>query len=86
MQSDHSALGKAVKLARQRKNLSQETLAEILDITPTHLKHIESGHRNPSVDLLFRMARALQMSWTMCISRTPVALFKFSKAQLLLGL
>jgi transcriptional regulator with XRE-family HTH domain len=85
MQSDHSALGKAVKLARQRKNLSQETLAEILDITPTHLKHIESGHRNPSVDLLFRMARALQMSLDDVIfPERQLPSLNFQKAQLLL--
>lgn len=85
MQSDYSTLGKAVKLARQKKNLSQETLAEILDITPTHLKHIESGHRNPSVDLLFRMARTLQMSLDDVIfPERQLPSLNFQRAQLLL--
>lgn len=85
MQTDYSALGKAVKLARQKRNLSQETLAEILDITPTHLKHIESGHRNPSVELLFKIARALQMSLDDVIfPERKLPSLNFQKAQLLL--
>ena len=85
MQLDNSALGKAIKLARQKKDLSQEALAEILDITPTHLKHIESGHRNPSIDLLFRMARVLQMSLDDVIfPERQLPSLNYQKAQLLL--
>ena len=55
-------LGRAIKLARLNKNISQEKLSELVDITPTHLKHIESGHRNPSVTVLFKLMRILQFS------------------------
>ncbi len=85
MESDKIALGSAVKIARQRKNLSQEALAEILDITPTHLKHIESGHRNPSIALLFKIARVLQMSLDDVIfPERQLPSLTFQKAQLLL--
>ena len=33
-------LGTAIRNARQKHNLSQEQLAELVEITPTHLKHI----------------------------------------------
>ena len=36
------ALGNAIKEARMKQNLSQEILAEMIGISPTHLKHIES--------------------------------------------
>ena len=55
-------LGVVIKQSRLDKRFSQEQLAEILDITPTHVKHIESGRRKPSVDLLFQMADVLGFS------------------------
>ena len=85
MEPDKIALGSAIKIARQKKDLSQEALAEILDITPTHLKHIESGHRNPSIQLLFKIARVLQMSLDDVIfPERKLPSLKFQKAQLLL--
>lgn len=39
-----------------------EKLAEIVDITPTHLKHIESEHRKPSIEVLFKLVYALRIS------------------------
>lgn len=55
-------LGNAIREARIRNNMSQERLAELAGITPTHMKHIESGHRNPSVDVLFRITKILHLS------------------------
>jgi len=54
--------GEHIKNARIKKELAQEALAELLDITPTHVKHIESGHGKPSIDILFRTAKLLDMS------------------------
>ena len=59
---DRTALGTAIRAARLKKGLTQEQLAEIAEITPTHEKHIESGHRLPSVEVLFALAQALNMS------------------------
>ena len=56
------ALGNAIKEARIKQNLSQEILAEMIGISPTHLKHIESEHRKPSIEVLFRIAQTLNMS------------------------
>ena len=59
---DRIALGMAIKTARLKKGCTQEQLAEIVEITPTHEKHIESGHRLPSVEVLFSIAQALDLS------------------------
>ena len=59
---DRLALGAAIRAARLKKNITQEELAEILGISPTHEKHIESGHRLPSVEVLFSIAQALDLS------------------------
>lgn len=55
-------LGNAIKEARINQNFSQETFSEMIGISPTHLKHIESEHRKPSIEVLFRIAQTLNMS------------------------
>ena len=55
-------LGEAIRSARIRKGLTQEALAELLDITPIHLKNMESSRRKPSVPLLFEMMELLDFS------------------------
>lgn len=55
-------LGEAIRAARMRKGLTQEALAELLDITPIHLKNMESSRRKPSVPLLFAMMELLDLS------------------------
>ncbi|MBD5161507.1 MAG: helix-turn-helix transcriptional regulator [Oscillibacter sp.] len=55
-------LGEAIRAARMRKGLTQEALSELLDITPIHLKNIESSRRKPSVPLLFSLMRLLDFS------------------------
>lgn len=55
-------LGTAIQKARINRGISQEKLAEAMDVTPTHIRHIESGHRKPSVELLFALAKYLDIS------------------------
>ena len=62
MSLEKGILGNTIRNARIKKGLSQETLAEMVGITPTHLKHIESEHRKPSIDVLIEIAQILQMS------------------------
>ena len=46
MDGELRELGEAIRAARMRKGLTQEALAELLDITPIHLKNMESA-RSP---------------------------------------
>ena len=62
MELPHGLLGSAIKKARLDKSLTQEKLAEIINITPTHMKQIESERRNPSIDVLYRIVYALDLS------------------------
>ncbi len=55
-------LGGAIRTARIERGLSQEELAEMVEITPTHLKHIESEHRKPSLEVLYKLTVALRLS------------------------
>lgn len=55
-------LGRAIRESRLANNYSQEALAESVGITPTHMKHIESGHRLPSIAVLYNIVITLRMS------------------------
>lgn len=56
-----TALQRAIRQERKSKRITYEELAEMLDISPTHIKHIESGHRKPSIEILFEIARVLNL-------------------------
>lgn len=62
MSLQRGVLGNAIRTARIRAGYTHEELAELLDITPTHLKHIESEHRRPSVEVLLNMMELLHLS------------------------
>lgn len=55
-------LGNMIWATRKARGMTQEELAEQVDITTSHLKHIESGHRNPSIEVLFALAKVLDLS------------------------
>lgn len=55
-------LGNSIREARIQKGYSQEELSEKVGVTPTHIKHIESGHRQPSVPLLYSLVKILDLS------------------------
>lgn len=59
---DYYALGERIRSARQKKHLTQEKLGELCDLSTAHIGHIERGTRILSVDTLFRVATALDVS------------------------
>jgi len=59
---DQIAIGARIKAAQDRVNLTQEQLAEIIDISPTHMSVIERGVKTPKLDTFVRIANALGVS------------------------
>lgn len=57
-----TALREAIRNERKNKRITQEELAEMLEVSPTHIKHIESGHRKPSIEILFEISKILNIS------------------------
>lgn len=53
--------GVKVKFHREAMNLSQEKFAHKADIHRTYLVGIESGARNPSLTMVYKIARALKI-------------------------
>jgi transcriptional regulator with XRE-family HTH domain len=62
MTMDKKALGAAVKAARMENRITQEQLAEMIGIAPSHVKQIEAGNRNPSIEVLYKLALKLNFS------------------------
>lgn len=50
-----------LKFYRKQKILSQEKLAELCNVSTSTIGCIESAHQNPSIDLVFRIAKALSI-------------------------
>ena len=59
---DLQKFGKRLKALRLDHNLTQLELAEILDMSPNFIGMIERGERNTTVENVFRIARALNIT------------------------
>ncbi len=61
METPKGLLGARIKELRKLRGLSQEKLAEMIDIDPKHLSRIEVGRGFPSMDTLAAIAKSLKM-------------------------
>ena len=68
MGSPKLTLGKALRELRQRSRLTQVELAQRLDVGPTYISHLEGDRREPSLDLLRRLAQVLDVSYPLLIA------------------
>lgn len=66
MTFDVKACGARIRDLRMKNGLTQETLAEDLNITDVHLRRIESGVRGGSIELLIELAWQLLFSLESC--------------------
>lgn len=55
------AFGQAVKAIRMEKGISQEKLAELVDLHRTYISDIERGGRNVSLVNIYRIAEGLEV-------------------------
>ena len=62
MELDYKAIGKRIKIARIQMDLTQETLSEIVGISPTHMSNIETGTTKVSLTTIVTIANALQVT------------------------
>lgn len=59
---DFKAIGLKIKVRRQAQNITQEFIANQLDVNPSHISNIECGRANPSLTALVKIANILQCS------------------------
>lgn len=59
---DYKALGEQIRYVRNLQHMSQESLAELCDISPSFMGHIERGTRKMSMETFVSVANALHVS------------------------
>lgn len=57
------SIGKKIREQRLRKNISQEKLAEIIDVTPSYISNLESGNRVASLPTMLEIVNVLDLSF-----------------------
>ena len=51
--------GKAIRVVRAVRGLGQRELAKLIGFSNAYLSQVENGHREPSLDLLTKVAEAV---------------------------
>ncbi len=59
---DTKAIGARIKTARKVKNITQEDLAAMIDLSSTHISVIERGIKAPKLETFVSIANALEVS------------------------
>ena len=59
---DLKDVGLRIKKTREAKGLTQEELAALVDLSPTHISVIECGQKIPKLDTFVAIANALDVS------------------------
>ncbi len=61
--SSHQLLGRNIGRLRSQSGLTQEALAEKAEISRGFLQEIEKGGKNPTINVVTRLKRALRCPW-----------------------
>lgn len=59
---DYTDIGTRIRAARRRKGLTQEQLADAVDVGTTHISHIETGNTIPSLKTFIAIVNVLGCS------------------------
>lgn len=71
---NYSQIGRRIKQYRQKAGLTQEQLAEKIDVATSTIAHAESGTSKPSLPLLLKAANALNITLDQLVcDNLPVA-------------
>ena len=63
MSSDiRKKFSKRLKMLREERHLSQEDLALLCNVDRTHIGRIERMERNPSLEILYKIAKGLKIT------------------------
>ncbi|MCL2661985.1 MAG: helix-turn-helix domain-containing protein [Oscillospiraceae bacterium] len=65
---NYVAMGERIRRARENARLTQWQLADICFLSAAHMGHIERGSRLPSLEAVFRISKALNISMDYLIS------------------
>lgn len=58
----YEAIGSRIQYIRKKKNITQEELAKKVDLARTSIVHIERGHQRLTIERLYKISNALDVS------------------------
>ena len=58
---DYAAIGRRVRRIRKARKMTQEKLAELVNISTVYISHIETGSAKPSLPVVVAIANALDV-------------------------
>lgn len=70
---DYYKIGQQIRKIRRAHGLSQEELAEKVNISTTHMSHIETGNTKLSLPVLVDIAVALEVRTDDLLNKNPAA-------------
>ena len=56
-------LGRNIHILRKQRGMTQEQLAELVDVQTNYISQIERGNKEPSLPTLYRIQQALDTDW-----------------------
>lgn len=62
MNIDYKSIGRRIRNARMGLEMTQERLAELVNLSPSHLSNIETGTTKVSLPTIINLANALHVS------------------------
>lgn len=62
VKTDSVLIGEQIKFWRQQRSLTQERLAEMVELTPGFISLIETGKKRASLETLLSLCRALNIT------------------------
>lgn len=62
MEVDYLAIGQRIRKFRLERGFTQERVAEMAGLTPTHFSHVETGNTKVSLPSLLRIAASLDVT------------------------
>lgn len=72
MSSIRKIVGKNIRLFRKAKGLTQERLAELVNVSSSYIGYLERGLRSPSLDLLERIGTTLEVDPVVFLNTTTI--------------
>ena len=62
-------LGDELRRVRQKKEMTQEQLSFAAEVDRTYISELENNHKSPTVDVLMRLCKALDIKTSALIAR-----------------
>jgi transcriptional regulator with XRE-family HTH domain len=62
MQIDYKKLGSKIRIVREKKKLTQEQLAEMVELSNNYISNIELNRSIPSLETLVKICNALEIT------------------------